>query len=90
MDRLSIFVAMMTWSVVSGCLIVLFLSLGYVGWVPIVTGVVAGFALGLPLAKWIGARIKRQDPAWDEVRNRPAPQTNAEANAPNSGPRSRG
>jgi NAD/NADP transhydrogenase alpha subunit len=70
MDRLSLFIAMMTWSLVSGCLIILFMTLGYIGWTAFAVAVVLGFALGLPLAKMIAARIKRQDPSWDEKRNR--------------------
>jgi NAD/NADP transhydrogenase alpha subunit len=63
MDRLSLFIAMMTWSLVSGCLIILFMTLGYIGWTAFAVAVVLGFALGLPLAKMIAARIKRQDPS---------------------------
>jgi len=70
MDRLSLFIAMMTWSLVSGSLIILFMTLGYIGWTAFAVAVVLGFALGLPLAKMIAARIKRQDPSWDEKRNR--------------------
>ena len=69
---------MMTWTVVSGTLIIVFLTVGYVGWVPIAIAVVLGFVLGLPIAKWIGARIKRQDPDWDEVHNRPDPTPDAQ------------
>lgn len=73
MDRLSLYVAMMTWTLVSGVIIVAFMSFGYVGWVHFGVAVVLGFGLGLPLAKMISARIKRQDPDWDEKRNRPDP-----------------
>ena len=79
MDRLSLFIAMITWTLVSGVLIVLFMSLGYVGWLQFGFAVFVGFGLGLPLAKIISARIKRQDPDWDEKRNRPAPARDAAA-----------
>lgn len=75
MDRLSLFIAMMMWSVISGAIIILFMSLGYVGWIAFALAVVLGFAVGIPAAKMISARIKRQDPDWDEKRNRPDPTT---------------
>jgi hypothetical protein len=77
MDRLGLFIAMMTWSMVSGALIIAAMSLGYIGWIPFAIAVVLGFAIGLPLARVISKRIKRQDPDWDEVRNRPDPQPDA-------------
>lgn len=78
MDRLSLFIAMMTWTVISGAIIILFMSMGYLGWVPFALAVGLGFAIGLPVAKRISARIKRQDPDWDEKRNRPDPTPDAE------------
>lgn len=89
MDRLSLLIAMMTWTLVSGVIIVLFMSLGYVGWVQFGIAVVLGFALGLPLAKVISARIKRQDPDWDEKRNRPDPTPDAEVDVGDGEPRRR-
>ncbi len=89
MDRLSLFVAMMTWTVVSGVFIILFMSLGYLGWVPFGLAVALGFAAGFPWAKKISARIKRQDPDWDEKRNRPDPTPDAEVDVGNGKPRRR-
>jgi hypothetical protein len=87
MDRLSLFVAMMTWTLVSGVIIVAFMSLGYVGWVQFGVAVALGFGLGLPLARIISVRIKRQDPDWDEKRNRPDPTPSAEIDVVGREPR---
>ncbi|OSP53418.1 hypothetical protein [Pseudoruegeria sp. SK021] len=89
MDRLSLFVAMMTWTLVSGIVIVLFMSLGYIGWVQFGFAVALGFGLGLPLAKMISARIKRRDPDWDEKRNRPDPARDTKVGVEKSEPRRR-
>ncbi|WP_022704982.1 hypothetical protein [Pseudorhodobacter ferrugineus] len=48
-----------------------------------------GFGLGLPLAKMISARIKRQDPDWDEKRNRADPTPDAQVDVGNGEPRRR-
>lgn len=89
MDRLSLFIAMMTWTLVSGVIIVVFMSLGFVGWVQFVLAVVIGLAVGLPVAKAISTRIKRQDPDWDETRNRPEPAPDAPVDAGDGKPRTR-
>lgn len=89
MDRLSLLIAMMTWTLVSGVIIVLFMSLDYVGWMQFGIAVGLGFALGLPLAKVISARIKRQDPDWDEKRNRPDLTPDAKVDVGDGEPRRR-
>ena len=89
MDRLSLFIAMMTWTLVSGVFIVLFMSLGYIGWIPFAVAVVLGFGVGLPLAKKISERIKRQDPDWDAKRNCPDPTPDAEVLTDDGEPRRR-
>ena len=89
MDRLSLFIAMMTWTLVSGVFIVLFMSLGYIGWTAFAIAVLLGFGVGLPCAKMISARIKRQDPDWDEERNRADPTPDAEVEMDDGEPRRR-
>ena len=71
MFRLRYVVAMMTNAVVVGSLIILVLSLGWVGWVPVFGAIALGFIVSWPLATLIARRIKAGDPAWDEVRDRP-------------------
>ncbi|APX10518.1 hypothetical protein [Tateyamaria omphalii] len=68
MDRLSMFLTLMTGAVLTGGFVIVALSLGYYGWVPILWSAALGFALSWPVAYAISRRIKRNDPAWDETR----------------------
>jgi hypothetical protein len=69
--RLRHVIALMTNAVVVGSLIILVLSLGWVGWIPMFGAIALGFVISYPLAKLIARRIKKADPAWNEERDRP-------------------
>lgn len=80
MDRLSIILTFFTGSVIAGGLVILFLTLGWVGWTPIVVAALAGLVLSWPAAYLISRRIKRQDPEFDHTRAKsagPVPDPNA-------------
>lgn len=66
MDRLSIFLTMMTGSVLVGGLVIISFSLGYYGWPYIAAAAVIGLILTWPAAYWISRRIKKRDPGWNE------------------------
>jgi hypothetical protein len=68
MDRLSIFLTLMTGAVLTGGLVVAAFSLGWYGWPPILGAAVIGFAAAWPVALMISRRIKRDDRSWDETR----------------------
>lgn len=82
MDRLSIFLTLMTGAVITGGLVIVAFTLNYYGWVAILASVIIGFALAWPTGYWISRRIKRVDPDWDARRERPAGQPEADRNAP--------
>ena len=71
MFRLRYVSALMTNSVIVGSLIILVLSLGWVGWVPIFGAIVIGFLISWPLAVLVARRIKHNDPGWNEAADRP-------------------
>ncbi len=71
MFRLSHVVVMMTWTIVSGVILIAAFSAGWYGWMPVVLAVVLGFAIGWPAARILSRRIKRQDPHYDAARDRP-------------------
>ena len=71
MFRLRYVIALMTNAVLVGSLLILVLSLGWVGWVPVFGAVVIGFVLSWPAAAIIARMIKVQDPAWNEAADRP-------------------
>lgn len=64
MDRLSIFLTLMTGSVLVGGLLIIVLSLGYYEWQPIAAAVAVGLLLTWPTAYVISRWIKLQDPGW--------------------------
>lgn len=68
MDRLSMYLTLMTGAVLTGGFVIVVLSLGMYGWTPIIWAAVAGFALSWPVAYVISRWIKRDDPDWDETR----------------------
>lgn len=71
MFRLRYVVALMTNAVIVGTLIIIVLSLGWTGYVPVFGAIVLGFLLSWPAARLISARIKSEDPAWNERLDRP-------------------
>jgi hypothetical protein len=68
MDRLSMFLTLMTGAVLTGGLVIIAFSFGWYGWVPVIGAAAIGFAASWPAALLISRRIKRQDPSWDETR----------------------
>lgn len=71
MDRLSILLTLATGAVLTGGLVTLVLSLGWVAWGPILGAVAIGWLLAWPAAWWVSRRIKANDPAFDHTRARP-------------------
>ncbi|WP_418594715.1 hypothetical protein [Ponticoccus sp. (in: a-proteobacteria)] len=65
MDRLSLYISLLTHTVVTGSLIVAFLAMGYYSWQAIAVAVVIGVVAAWPLAKLISRRIKTRDPAFN-------------------------
>lgn len=72
MDRLSIVLTLATGAVLTGALVILFLSLDLYGWRPIGLAALIGFGGAWPAALAISRRIKRRDRQWDETRIRSA------------------
>ncbi len=64
MDRLSIFLTLMTGAVITGTCVVAAFTLGYVGAWVIVTAALVGLITSWPAAYVISRRIKRKDPNW--------------------------
>jgi hypothetical protein len=71
MFRLRYIIHMMTNAVIVGSLIILVLSLGWVGWAPMIGAIVLGFVLAYPVSIIVTRWIKVKDPAWNEDRDRP-------------------
>jgi len=69
--RLRHVIVMMTWSLVSGAVLVAAFSAGWYGWMPVALAVGLGLAIGWPLAAGLARRIKRADPHYDADRDRP-------------------
>ncbi|MFP4043201.1 MAG: hypothetical protein ACLFTP_01310 [Rhodosalinus sp.] len=65
MDRLSLYISMLTGSVLTGGLAIAAFSLGYYNWIAVAISAVIGFVLAWPVAYVISQRIKKQDPEWD-------------------------
>ncbi len=68
MDRLSIFLTLMTGSVLTGGLVIIAFTFGWYGWTPILGSAAIGYLLSWPTALLISRRIKRHDPSFDETR----------------------
>lgn len=66
MDRLSIFLTVMTGAVLTGGLTIAAFSLGYYGWRAVLISAAVGYVLAWPTAYLISRRIKRADPGWDD------------------------
>ena len=81
MDRLSLFLSMMSGAAITGALAVTVMSLGYYNWWAIGGAAVVGFAMAWPSAYFISRRIKAQDGNWepphDPKRHAPIPPRNA-------------
>lgn len=68
MDRLSIFLTLMTGSVLTGACVITAFSLQFYGWGAVAIAAGTGFVLSWPAAYLISRRIKQWDPAWDHTR----------------------
>ncbi len=73
MNPLTIVLAMLAATVTTGPFLVAAFALGHYGWLSVLLALGLGAFAALALATRIEAEIKRQDPAWDERRDRPRP-----------------
>lgn len=64
MDRLALFLTLLSGSAIAGALVVTAFSLGYYNWIVILASVVIGFATAWPTARMVSKRIKTRDPGW--------------------------
>lgn len=72
MDRLSIVLSLVTNAVCVGTALIVVLVLGFYSWQAIVAAIVVGMIASYPAA-WLWAKqIKRDDPYWNERKERPA------------------
>ena len=69
MKRLSFYLALLSWTLVSGALIIAAFSLGYYNWWAIALAVVAGLLIAWPSARLVSRRIKNSDPEWSPHRD---------------------
>ncbi|QDY68528.1 hypothetical protein [Qingshengfaniella alkalisoli] len=66
MDRLSLYITMMTSTVLTLTFVLVVLLLGWTGYVTVFGAIVLGLVLAYPISFLISRRIKRHDPHWDE------------------------
>lgn len=69
--RLRHVVYMMTNAVLVGGLIIIVISMGWVGFLPIFGAIALGFLLAWPASALMAKWIKFDDPAWNETKDRP-------------------
>lgn len=69
MDRLSLFLSLMSGSAITGALVVTVMSLGWYNWWAIGGAAAVGFILAWPSAFLVSRRIKAQDPEWEPPHN---------------------
>lgn len=65
MDRLSIFLTLMTGSVLTGSFVITAFTLEYYTWPAILISAALGFGLAWPAGYLVSRKIKRDDAAWD-------------------------
>lgn len=65
MDRLSIYLTLMTGSVITGAIVIAGFSMGYYTVWTVAIGVIVGFVLSWPVGYLISRRIKRDDENWN-------------------------
>ncbi len=68
MDRLSVFLTLMTGAVLTGGLAITFFTFGYYTWQAIAISAAVGFLLAWPAAYLVSRRIKRKDPEFDHTK----------------------
>lgn len=73
MNPLTCVLALLAATTVTGPVLVAAFSLGLYGWPAVLLAIALGVFAAAALARPIEAAIKREDPAWDEVRDRPRP-----------------
>lgn len=71
MNLLTLVLAMLAATTVTGPVLVAAFALGHVGWTPVLMALLLGAFGAAALARRLEAEIKRQDPHWDERRDRP-------------------
>ncbi|MGP6087599.1 hypothetical protein [Antarctobacter jejuensis] len=71
MDRLSWYISLLVFTVVSGALIVTFLAVEWYSWNAIALSVILGLVAARPFGRLISRRIKRDDPQFDPPKIRP-------------------
>ena len=71
MDRLSIFLTLMTGAVIAGGFLVAAFTLGYYSWPVILVLGAIGFGLAWPTGYLVSRWIKRWDPNFDHTRVKP-------------------
>ncbi len=64
MDRLSLFLTLMSGSAITGALVITFFSLEWYSWTAVAIAAVIGFATAWPSARLISKRIKSRDPLY--------------------------
>ena len=64
MDRLSLYLTLLSGSFITGAIVIAGFSLRYYSVWTVAIGAVAGFLLAWPTSYMISQRIKRQDPEW--------------------------
>lgn len=79
MDRLSLFLSLMTGAVLTGGFVIVAFTAGYYGWISVAISAVVGFSLAWPAAYAISRRIKRRDPGFDHTRAEPSATPNLSA-----------
>ena len=84
MDRLSIFLTLITGSVLVGGLVTIVLAMGYYAWTPIAVAAAVGMFLTWPAAYAISRLIKRNDPHWSLRRGEPKKPGREEKGFPES------
>ncbi|MEY8841237.1 hypothetical protein AB9K41_19590 [Cribrihabitans sp. XS_ASV171] len=67
------YVILMTAASLAGALVIVAFTLGMYSWEAIAISVAAGAIIGVPLGILFTRWMKRDDPAWDESRDRPKP-----------------
>jgi hypothetical protein len=65
MDRLSIYLTLMTGSVLTGGIVIIGFTLGYYTVWVVAIGVIVGFVLSWPISYFISRRIKQNDADWN-------------------------
>ena len=64
MDRLALYLSMISGGSIAGALVIVFFSLGWYTWWAIAMAAVIGIATAWPSAYIVSRRIKKNDPEW--------------------------